>query len=109
MDVLHRHNIDISGTCSGGPANGPIRVRITEDYVDTIYGDGVSCCYCRVEIPTKFHHLLPEQFQEEKIALKRVWDEHATVASRLSCQITIEKKHDGLIVLVPDPAPYYMP
>ena len=37
--------------------------------------------------------------------IKSTWEEEYNTTSRLACMITLEKKHDGLVVFVPDAPP----
>ena len=37
--------------------------------------------------------------------LEHVWEDEVTTQSRLACQIVLEKKHDGMVVYVPDSPP----
>jgi hypothetical protein len=32
-----------------------------------------------------------------------MWGSEKTKTSRLACQITLQQKHDGMVVFVPDP------
>lgn len=95
--------VDLEGPCRGG--GGPPEVRRTENWTETTYGEGPQCFYCHVQIPSSFHHLLDPPFAYETTGLSRVWGEEANTASRLACQITLEKKHDGMVVFVPDMPP----
>lgn len=36
------------------------------------------------------------------IGLGHVWDDEATRTSRLACMIELDKRHDGMIIFVPD-------
>jgi len=94
------HKVDLEGPCRGGGA--PTEIRRTENWVETTYGEGPSCFYCHVQIPSSFNHLLPEQRDGEARGLEDVWEEDYTLQSRLACMIQLEKKHDGMLVLVPD-------
>lgn len=97
------HNVDLEGPCGGGGA--PPHVRRTEDWVEMTYGEGPQCMYCHVQIPARFNPILPEQTEKEKSGLSYVWDEEYTPSSRLACMITLDKRHDGMVVLVPDAPP----
>jgi ferredoxin len=45
-------------------------------------------------------------YEAEHKGLAEWWEEeYQKNVSRLACQITLQKEHDGLIVLVPDPLP----
>jgi len=37
--------------------------------------------------------------------LDDVWQEEVTTQSRLACQITLDKRHEGIVVFVPDAPP----
>jgi len=80
-------------------------VRRSENWVETTYGEGPNCFWCHVQIPSSFNNVLPEQTQAEVKGLEEVWEDEATLTSRLACMITLEKKHDGLLVYVPDAPP----
>lgn len=97
------HRIDLEGSCEGG--GGPTEVQRTENWLETTYGEGPTCFFCHVQIPSSFHHLLPPVLNHEKHGLVETWEEEANSTSRLACQITLEKKHDGLVVFVPDAPP----
>lgn len=60
---------------------------------------------CHVQIPSQFHHLLPHAPAEERKGLQEIWEEEWNSTSRLACQIKLEKKHDGMIVYIPDAPP----
>ena len=34
-----------------------------------------------------------------------MWEDEVNVTSRLACMIKLEKKHDGMVVFVPDAPP----
>jgi ferredoxin len=82
-----------------------MEVKRTEKWTETTFGEGPACFYCHVQIPLQFHHLLPPRQPSELPGLSRIWDEEANQSSRLACQIILEKKHDGMIVYVPDMPP----
>eukprot|EP01041_Mallomonas_annulata_P011771 gene11771-24675_t len=103
LETALAHKIDIAGICGGG--GSPLDIRRTEKWVETVYGEGPSCFYCHVKIPTTFSHLLPEQSEDESRGLKHTWDEEYSTTSRLACLITLERNHDGMVVFVPDAPP----
>jgi ferredoxin len=103
LDTAVLHGVDLEGTCHGGGA--PVEVRRTENWVEETFGEGPTCFWCHVQIPSIFHHLLPEVTDHERRGLRQVWEEEANLASRLGCMITLEKKHDGMVVFVPDMPP----
>jgi hypothetical protein len=41
----------------------------------------------------------------EANGLDEVWEGETNVTSRLGCLITLDKRHDGLVVYVPDAPP----
>ena len=103
MEAAHLHKVDLEGPCKGGCP--PMDVRRTEKWVETIFGEGPSCFFCHVQISSKYNDILPEQFEEEANGLKEIWEDEYNLTSRLACLITLEKKHDGMVVLVPDAPP----
>lgn len=104
LDAALLHNIDIESPCDGGGA--PTDTQHTKDWNETVYGEGPTCFYCHVQIPSSFHHLLPRQTEQEVKGLKGLWEEeYGSLSSRLACQITLEKKHDGMVIFVPDAPP----
>lgn len=100
MEVAKRHNIDLPGFCNGGGAD-PVKRR-TDKWVEITYGSGPSCFYCHVKIPSKYNDILPEVFPFETKGLMDLWEEEYSSSSRLACSITLDKRHDGMLVLVPD-------
>lgn len=103
LDVAQLHQVDLEGPCSGG--GGAPQIRRTENWVEPTYGEGPTCFYCHVQIPSKFNSILPEIPNNEIEGLKGTWDDEYTVTSRLACMITLGKEHDGLVVFVPDAPP----
>ena len=103
LQVAQRHKVDLEGACDGG--GSPIEVKRTENWTEPTFGEGPTCFYCHVQIPKSFHHLLPDQTSEEVSGLKDVWEGEAGSTSRLACMITLDKKHDNLVVFVPDAPP----
>ncbi len=103
LEAAQRHKVDIEGPCGGGGA--PTDIQRTEKWNETTFGEGPTCFFCHVQIPSQYHHLLPQESTVEAEGLKSVWEEEYTSTSRLACQITLEKKHDGMIVFVPDAPP----
>lgn len=82
-----------------------MEIQRTENWVETTFGEGPTCFHCHVQIPSKFNHLLPKQLSDEAHGLKEVWGDEVSLSSRLACMIELEKKHDGMIVYVPDAPP----
>lgn len=103
LDAANLHKVDLEGSCYGG--GGPTEVRRTKAWLETTYGEGPTCFYCHVQIPSSFHHLLPELSKAESNGLASVWEDEVNMTSRLACMIKLEKKHDGMVVFVPDAPP----
>jgi ferredoxin len=100
LDAAKMHKVDIEGTCGGGGA--PATVRRTKDWEEIVFGEGPSCFFCHVQIPSMYNSVLPELSEGEKEGLEGIWEEEYAPTSRLACMITLTKSHDGMIVLVPD-------
>jgi ferredoxin len=103
LQAAQLHKIDLEGSCHRGGAE--IRERRTDDWVEETFGEGPMCAWCHVQIPSTFNHLLPELQPEESKRLEIAWEEEYTKSSRLACMITLEKKHDGMVVFIPDAQP----
>ena len=103
LDVARRHNVDLEGPCRGGGL--PTNVRRTENWVETVFGEGPTCCICHVQISSKYNDILPEQDESEIEGLKEVWEEEYTTSSRCACRIVLDKRHAGMVVFVPDAPP----
>eukprot|EP00600_Ochromonadales_sp_CCMP1393_P008085 CAMPEP_0174954158 /NCGR_PEP_ID=MMETSP0004_2-20121128/269_1 /TAXON_ID=420556 /ORGANISM="Ochromonas sp., Strain CCMP1393" /LENGTH=138 /DNA_ID=CAMNT_0016201941 /DNA_START=126 /DNA_END=542 /DNA_ORIENTATION=+ len=103
LETANMHNVDLEGSCHGG--GGPFEVQRTEDWLETTFGEGPTCFYCHVQIPSVFHHLLPPMTKLDERGLKQTWEEEINSTSRLACMIQLEKKHDGMVVFVPDAPP----
>lgn len=103
LEAAQLREVDIEGPCRGG--GGPTDMQRTEKWNETVFGEGPTCFFCHVQIPSVFNHLLPRQTDAEKQGLEEVWEEEFTMSSRLACQIVLEKKHDGMVVFVPDAPP----
>ena len=104
LEAALRNNVDIAGLCNGD--GGPLEVKRTDKWTETTFGEGISCFYCHVKIPQNFQHLLPDRKIEEPAGLTEVWEEeYSESTSRLACQITLDKKHEGMVVFVPDMPP----
>ena len=102
LEAAKINKVDIASACS---VVEPLDERRTEKWVETTYGEGPSCFWCHVQIPSSYNHLLPEQSLDEKQGLSFVWEDEYGTDSRLACMITLEKKHDGMVVFVPDAPP----
>ena len=104
LSVAEQHRIDLEGPCRGG--GGTVAVQRTELWHDDTYGTGPTCFYCHVQIPSTYNNLLPPMGETDMKGINLVWDdEEVTAQSRLGCQIKLEKKHDGMVVFVPDAPP----
>jgi ferredoxin len=103
LQCAQLNNIDLEGTCEGGGA--PAYIRRTENWVEHVYGEGPQCGFCHVQIASQYDHLFLEKFPNETKLLDHMWDDVAVKTSRLACLIKLEKKHDGLVVFVPDAQP----
>jgi ferredoxin len=103
LECAQTHKVDLEGSCEGG--GGPPEVHRTENWVETTYGEGPTCFWCHVQIPSTFNHLLPPMLKEHKFGLEQTWEDEVNTSSRLACMITLEKKHDGMVVYVPDAPP----
>ena len=101
--MAQRHKVDIEGPCGG--SGGPVDTRRTENWVETVYGEGPSCAICHVQIASKYNDILPEQEEAEIEALKDVWEEEYNASSRCACRIVLDKRHAGMVVFVPDAPP----
>ena len=95
------HKIDIEHPCDG--MGGPPQVRRSKDWLEDTFGEGPGCYACHVKIPSSYEHLLPEEYDYIREGMSNFWGGEITKTSRLACQITLEKKHDGMVVFVPDP------
>ncbi|RYH16557.1 hypothetical protein EON65_29910 [archaeon] len=97
------HRVDIEGPCLGG--GSPVEIIRTPKWTETTFGEGPTCFLCHVQIPSKYNNILPPAGAAEVNGLKETWKDEYTVTSRLGCQITLEPKHDGMVVFVPDAPP----
>ena len=103
LEVAQLHEVDLEGSCMGG--GGAYEVQRTKDWVEQTYGEGPTCFFCHVQIPSSFNNVLPRVQKNEIAGIKATWEGEYNVTSRLACMITLEKKHDGLVVFVPDAPP----
>lgn len=107
LSAAMRNDIDIEGICNGG--GGPIEMKRTDKWTETTFGEGLSCFLCHVKIPVAFQHLLPDRTPDEPQGLSSTWDEeYSESTSRVACQIVLDKRHEGMVVYVPDPPPVEM-
>lgn len=103
LEVAMKHGIDIEGPCGGG--GGQVSVQRSDLWHDSTYGEGPTCFFCHVQIPSSFGHLLPPMGETDAAGLEDVWEDEITTQSRLACQITVDERHDGMVVFVPDAPP----
>ena len=104
LDVARQYKVDLEGSCSNMGAS--VEEPRTANWTEYVYGEGPICFQCHVQIPSSFNHLLPHASLAEKAGLSETWEEeYQERTSRLACNITLDHKHDGLVVLVPDAAP----
>ena len=103
LEVADLYRVDLEGPCRGGGA--PTEEVRTEKWTEYTYGEGPSCFWCHVQIPSTYSHLLPPATEAEKNGLEEIWEKESTMASRLACMITLKKEHDGMVVFVPDAPP----
>lgn len=103
LEVAQNHKVDIEGPCNGGAA--PTQEKRSENWTEYTFGEGPSCFGCHVQIPTKFSHLLEPSSETETVGLAETWEDEKLNTSRLACLIKLEKKHDGLVVFIPDAPP----
>eukprot|EP00596_Hydrurales_sp_CCMP1899_P011221 CAMPEP_0119037904 /NCGR_PEP_ID=MMETSP1177-20130426/6458_1 /TAXON_ID=2985 /ORGANISM="Ochromonas sp, Strain CCMP1899" /LENGTH=138 /DNA_ID=CAMNT_0006999711 /DNA_START=94 /DNA_END=510 /DNA_ORIENTATION=- len=103
LHVANNNKIDIANACQGG--GSPREVRRTKNWVETTYGEGPSCFWCHVQIASKYNDILPDYSEYEMEGLQEEWEEEATKTSRLACQITLDSRHDGMVIYVPDAPP----
>lgn len=102
-EAAESNNVIIPGGCGGGGM--PTNIKHTEDWNEIVYGEGPSCFWCHVKIPSKYNDILPLQTEKETGGLEEVWEEEFSATSRLACLIKLDKRHDGMVVLVPDSPP----
>ena len=103
LDVAVQHKVDLEGPCGGG--GSPREIRRTENWVETTYGEGPNCFFCHVQIPSSYASVLPPPSKYEYDGLVDSWEDEVTKTSHLACMITLDKRHDGLTVFVPDAPP----
>lgn len=102
LDAAYMNKIEISGACAGG--GSPSEIRRTENWVEHIYGEDLGCYWCHVQIPSKYNDILPEipDSQKRELATQSEYTFNDRT-STLACQITLDKRHDGMVVFVPEP------
>lgn len=101
LEAALTHKIDIMHSCQGG--GGPAQVHRTDKWLEDTFGEGPTCFACHVKIPSVYAHLLPAEFDDVRQEMENYWGGEISKTSRLACQITLARKHDGMIVFVPDP------
>ncbi len=77
LEIAHRHDIDIEGTCEGS----------------------LACSTCHVIVEPEWYDLLKEASEDEDDMLDLAFN--LTRTSRLGCQIIITEELDGLTVRLP--------
>jgi ferredoxin len=100
LEAATQNRVDLEGPCDGG--GSPMSIRRTKDWEEIVYGEGPSCFFCHVQIPSRYNKILPEQSLQEREGIENIWEEEYTPTSRLACQIELNRDHDGMIILVPD-------
>lgn len=103
LEAAQNFKIDIAPGCNGGDFE--YSVKRTDKWEEVIFGEDVQCHLCHVKIPTTFNHLLPEIPKKHSEGIAKVWEDEISSTSRLACQIVLEKKHEGMVVYVPDAPP----
>ena len=68
--------------------------------IDADCGGGCACATCHVFVPADWreHTGVPDPMESSMLQLA----EGVNEASRLSCQITLDDSHDGLVVRMPE-------
>ncbi len=102
LDAAYMNKVEIAGSCAGG--GSPSEIRRTENWVEHVYGEDLGCYWCHVQIPSKYNHILPEMPEAQRRELA-TQSEHLfnDRTSALACQVTLDKRHDGMVVFVPEP------
>lgn len=77
MYLAHKHDIEIEGACEAS----------------------LACCTCHVYVDEEYCDLLEEPCEDEEDMLDMAPELQEN--SRLSCQIILEKKIDGIVVELP--------
>lgn len=100
LAAASKYKIDIEGPCGGGGA--PVTIQRSKAWEEITYGEGPQCFFCHVQIPSSYNSILPALSEGEKEGMINAWEEEFSVTSRLACMITLDKRHDGMTILVPD-------
>ena len=68
--------------------------------IDADCGGGMACATCHVYVKEDWFNKLPEKTLGEDDMLDQAYKPNSS--SRLSCQITVSDKLDGLVVYLPE-------
>ncbi len=90
------HSIDIENGLS--VMEGAVQNNIPG--IDADCGGGMSCATCHVYVNDDWFDLLDKKTDGEEDMLDQAYEPKKN--SRLSCQITVSQKLDGLIVKLPE-------
>tara|TARA_B100000886_G_scaffold167408_1_gene114444 strand:+ start:22 stop:342 length:321 start_codon:yes stop_codon:yes gene_type:complete len=90
------HSIDIENGLS--VMEGAVQNNIPG--IDADCGGGLSCATCHVYVNDDWFDLLDKKTDGEEDMLDQAYEPKKN--SRLSCQITVSQKLDGLIVKLPE-------
>lgn len=69
--------------------------------IDADCGGGCACATCHILIPEVFGNAVSKMDEDEQYLLDFL--DNRQKNSRLSCQIMVTNKLDGMVVTVPDP------
>ena len=103
LQVAEKNKVELEGACNGGGA--PEEVVKTDEWTEYTFGEGPTCFWCHVKIPSTYNNILPPIPEYQKITFQEVWEDEYNATSRLACQITLGKQHDNMVVLIPDMPP----
>ena len=103
LQVAEKNKVELEGACNGGGA--PEEVVKTDEWTEYTFGEGPTCFWCHVKIPSTYNNILPPLPEYQKITFQEVWEDEYNATSRLACQITLGKQHDNMVVLIPDMPP----
>ena len=90
-----QHEIDVANGLS--VMEGAVQNDIPG--IDADCGGGMACATCHVYVKEDWFNKLPEKSEGEDDMLDQAYEPKKF--SRLSCQITVEDKLDGLVVKMP--------
>ena len=68
--------------------------------IDADCGGGMACATCHVYVKEDWFNKLPEKTDGEDDMLDQAYEPNSS--SRLSCQITVSDKLNGLVVYLPE-------